>query len=266
MRSKFFKKLYLFFIFLFILTFSLALNQFLFQHEKDDKEKKHNELYDRELNKLDSMNELAEYLDKTAVLNGVKVDTGEYVNLARNIIAQRFYHGYASYGMRNNWVAFLAGTFIWNDFFGIVIPDDILKYNGALCSQQTMVFGELLKIKGYEIRKVMLNGHFCNEVFYNNSWHFYDPDMEPVFPKDIQRPSIKDLIANKDLLHKVYKNKLDEVSINRIFSKHEEGDIDVFPAKKMAFFHYGTKVLSDWLWVLFLCLAVYFRKKASIIS
>ena len=263
MKNKLFKKLYLFFIFMFVLTFLLTLNQFFFKHEKDNVGEKYNELYDKRLNKLNNMDVLEEYLDKTAILNGAKVNTKEYADLARNIVAQRFYHGYACYNIRNSWVAFFAGAFVWGDFCGIVIPDDILKYNGALCSQQAIVFGELLKRKGYKIRKVILNGHFCKEVFYDNSWHFYDPDMEPDFPKDMQRPDIKDLITDKDLLNRIYKNKLDKTSIDRIFSKYEEGDINVFPAKKMIIFHYAAKVLSDWLWVLFLCVAVYFKIKVS---
>lgn len=44
-----FKKLYLFFLFLFFVAFLLTLNQFLPQHEEDEKEE-YGELYNKELN------------------------------------------------------------------------------------------------------------------------------------------------------------------------------------------------------------------------
>jgi len=250
------------FIFLFLLTFSLALSQFSFQHEKDIK-KEYTELYDPALNKLDNMKKLVEYWDGMTIQNGLKINTREHVDLAHNIIAQRFYHGYARYNIRNNWLAFLAGTFIWSDFSGIVIPDDILKYNEALCNQQAIVFGELVKKRGYKVRKVMLKGHFCKEVFYNNSWHFYDADMEPDFSQETPRPGIEDLVSNKNLLYNAYKDKANKALINRIFGKYKTGEINSFPARKMIVFDYVTKALSDWLWVLFLGLAVYFRNVPS---
>ncbi len=212
------------------------------------------------------MASLAEYWDKATIQNGLKVDTREHVDLVRNIIAQRFYHGYARYNIRDNYVAFFAGTYIWDHFLGIVIPDDILKHNGALCSQQAIVFGELLKRRGYKVRKVTLKGHFCEEVFYDNSWHFYDTDKEPIFPQEMPRPGIKDLIGNKKLLYAAYKGKLDKTVIDRVFSEYKVGKINSFPAKNMEFFHYVTKLLSDWLWLLFLCLAIYFKGKASRIN
>ena len=262
MKIAFFKKKNLFFVFLFLLTFLLTLNQLLFRHEEDNK-KEYNELYDVKLNRLDNMDRLLEYWNRITIQNGLEVNTREHVGLARDIVAQRFYHGYARYNIRNNYIAFFAGRCIWNHFLGIVIPDDILKYNGALCSQQAIVFGELLKERGYKIRKVMLEGHFCKEVFYNNSWHFYDPDMEPNFSKEMPKPGIKDLMGNKDLIYGAYEGKLDKISIDKIFRKYKTGKINSYPAKKMIVFHYVTKLLSNWLWVLFLWLALYFRNRPS---
>lgn len=265
-KSNLFKKLYSLSISLCILTFLLALKQFLFRHEKDVKGQKYNEMYDSSLNSLDNMKKLKEYLDKTAMLYNIKVHSREYVDLTRDIVARRFYHGYACYNIRNNWIAFLAGTFIWNHFLGIVIPDDILKYNGALCSQQAIVFGKLLKMEGYEVRVVGLKGHFCKEVFYDNSWHFYDPDKEPNFPNNLPRPDVKHLASDVDQQIKAYSNKLDKISLSNMFSEYTEGEINAFPAKKMTFFHYVTRVLSNWLWILFLYLAIYFKIKAFRIS
>ena len=39
MKIAFFKKKYLFFVFLFLLTFLLTLNQLLFRHEEDNPQK-----------------------------------------------------------------------------------------------------------------------------------------------------------------------------------------------------------------------------------
>lgn len=253
-----FKKLYLFFLFLFFVTSLLTLNQFLPQHEEGKKEVRE-ESYNEKLTRLNSMDKISEYLDKETIQKGLEINTKEYVDLAFNIATQRFYRGYAQYNIRDNYIAFFAGKYIWEDFLGIVIPDDILKHNDVLCSQQVIVFMGLLKNKGYKVRSVLLNRHFCAEVFYDDSWHFYDPYIDPDFSQKISRPSVKELVNNKDLLYYSYRGKLSKVLIDSIFSEYRLGKINSYPAKNMSFFHYLTKFLSDWLWLLLLCLAIYFK-------
>lgn len=254
-----FKKLYLFFLFLFFVAFLLTLNQFLPQHEEDEKEE-YGELYNKELNRLNSMASLGEYWDNMIIQNGLEGNAKGQVDLAFDIVVQRFYHGYSKYNIRDNYIAFLAGRYIWEDFLGIVIPDDILQHNEALCSQQAIVFMELLKNKGHKVRSVLLNRHFCAEVFYDNSWHYYDPDKEPNFSQQT-RPGIKELMNNKDLIYDGYEGKLSTTIIDDIFDRYRVGKTNSYPARNMAFFHYVTKFLSNWLWLLLLCFAIYFRGK-----
>ncbi|MFH1478571.1 MAG: hypothetical protein ABIG92_02210 [Candidatus Omnitrophota bacterium] len=205
------------------------------------------------------MKGLLEYWDKRTIQKGLKENTREHVDLASDIVKQRFYHGYACYDIKDNYIAFLAGRLIWNDFLGIVIPDDILKHDSALCSQQAIIFMELLKNKDYKVRKVALKGHFCAEIFYDNSWHFYDPDKEPDFSWTMPKPSIEELMNNKDLLYDAYKDKLTKSVIDKVFSKYEVSKINPRLAREMTFFHKVTKFLSNWVWVIFLYFTWYYR-------
>ncbi|MBL0337301.1 MAG: hypothetical protein IPP73_18825 [Chitinophagaceae bacterium] len=124
----------------------------------------------------------------------------------------------------------------------IVIPDDILEYPYAACSQQSIILMELLKQKGFTTRKVgfqgKTTGHFCFEVFYGNGWHFYDPDMEPdskVLDAN-NRPDIQFLARHKDVLLQAYAQYPVEKVLD-IFPNYFYGSVNEFLLQK----HYFSK-------------------------
>ena len=145
------------------------------------------------------------YMEKARNNETIKINEA-YPDIVSSVIRKRFYHGYSMYGFSNNYMAMMVSGVIEEGLSAIVVPDDILKYPYAACSQQSIVFMEILNRKGFPTRKVEFkgkkNGHFCFEVYYNNGWHFYDPDMEPSVTvlAAYNRPGISFLAKHPDIL------------------------------------------------------------------
>lgn len=218
--------------------------------------------YDPSLSRLNTLHKLENYCDSlyaTVCCGADKTEFDQdYTALVSSVIRKRFYHGYSYYGFKNNYLAFLFSTATRPGYSAVVIPDDILKYPFAACSQQSIVMMEILKAKGLKTRKVsfqgkVAGGHFCFEVFYKNAWHFYDPNLEPDANvlNSYNRPSIAFLTSHQDVLLKAY-SKHDKATVLDIFLNYSYGQVNKFPAPNAIIFHKITKALSYSIWLFFL--------------
>jgi hypothetical protein len=100
-------------------------------------------------------------------------------------VRDRFFHGFSVLSEQENWVAVLSG-YAWFDLRVPVWPDDILKHRRAMCSQQSIVFMELLKRFGIEYGSVLFRwrgsgrdqGHFAVAAKVDGQWQYFDPNLE----------------------------------------------------------------------------------------
>jgi hypothetical protein len=119
---------------------------------------------------------------------------------------------------------------------------------------------ELLQRKGVITRKITFYGnnkvgHFAFEAFYNGSWHFRDPTLEPdtAILNKYNRPGIKFLTANPEILYAAYKkSRPDKNFILDVFDHYKYGRPDIFPAPNALIFHKTTKFLSNTVYIFFL--------------
>jgi hypothetical protein len=169
-------------------------------------------------------------------------------------------------------MAMLASKSTVQGFGAIVIPDDILEHPNAECSQQSIVMMEVLKSKGFKTRKISFSGkkfggHFCFETFYNGSWHFYDPNMEPdvAVLNNHGRPGIDFLVQNPSILVKAY-SRYPQEEILDIFPTFSYGAVNKFPAPRGIIFQKLTKFLSWTSWLIFLISFFLVRRKYLRIS
>jgi hypothetical protein len=216
------------------------------------------EKYSASLKRLDNVEKLENYVDSLCLEKGVKHFSQAEVEIANNVIEERFYHGYCNYSLTDNPVTFLAGKFIWDHMSAIVIPDDILKYPRAACSQQALVMMELLKNMGYNVRKLGLVGHFIMEVNYDDSWHIYDPNKETYY-QGLSHDKIQQYF-NNGTSTKVYAPGMTQAETIKMFSATYLGKTNEFPAKNIRLFHWLTKfggeialplmILGAILWVI----------------
>lgn len=214
------------------------------------------DLFDPNLQRINSVNSLTALSDS---IMGSPIsspaDSADYANIVGKIIRFRFKHGYSYYNFGHNYVAKLAAPILNKNLSAIVIPDDILKYPLAACSQQSIVGMKILSDKGFRVRPVgfydsIIGGHFCYEVYYGKKWHFYDPNREPdeTILNNNNRPGIEELNADPDLLAAAYpKDSRDFVMA--LYSTYQVGKEGKLPGANARLFQQGTKFLSYSLWL-----------------
>jgi hypothetical protein len=227
-------------------------NEPYMRHPKDD--------YDPALGRLNNMSKLVYFVDSIASSRELTPDSiPDYVNLADSIIRMRFYHGLQNYRFADNFIANLMGKYIWYHIGAKVIPDDILKGSKAYCSQSSIVFQEFLIEKGFDVRSVLLPGHFCTEVLVNGNWQFHDVSFKPS-SKHLAGLGTDELLNNPLILEKAYLYSFSDRFRENLHNHFDArnitfGEINSFAAPRMALFHRVTCFLSWWGWLVFLGLA-----------
>lgn len=266
----------LIFLVLFAITFTISLLQlagnkrWLSRLDSKNPEYNQKEAFDRSLGTINSLAKLEKYCDSIfsneTVTEKEKNYPQEYANLLAELVRKRFYHGYSSYGFENNYMAVVLSRLSRPGYNSIVEPDDILKYPFAACSQQSIVMMEVLKKKGMKTRSVLFqgkkSGHFAFELFYENNWHFFDPNMEPdlAILNNYNRPSISFLTTHPDILLSAYRHYPKDL-IEDVFFTYSYGNVNSFPAPRAAIFHKLSKLLSETAWIIFLILFLVFHRK-----
>jgi hypothetical protein len=230
----------------------------------------HKEEYDPSLERLNTVSKVVAYCDSLydeALYKQPSLDFAEeYPEIASSVIRRRFFHGYSSYDLSNNYLGGLVARFSMRGLSAIVIADDILKYPYAACSQQSIVMMDVLQQKGFKTRKIAFvdkrGGHFCFETYYDGGWHFYDPDMEPDIRvlNAYQRPGIAFITKHKDVLLNAYRQYPQQMILN-LFSVYEYGKVNDPAAPNAFIFQKVTKFLSYTIWTFFLVLFILVRRK-----
>jgi hypothetical protein len=228
------------------------------------------EEFDPELVRLNTLKKLSNYCDSLYKANYCDRNSfiidQSYCDIASDVIRKRFYHGYSLYGFNSNYMAMAAAQVIMPGLSAIVIPDDILKYPYAACSQQSIILMQLLQNKGYPTRSVgfssKITGHFTFETYYDGGWHYNDPNKEPdaVLLKSYNNPSIAYLNQHPDILLKAY-HQYPKEYVMEVFTNYSYSPINSFPASKAVIFQKMAKVLSYSLWIFFLLAFILVRRK-----
>ena len=209
-----------------------------------------NEEYNLDYGRFNSISKILSHLDSAAFLQDQPLTSSRYyVDCLDTLFRNRFFHGYSHYNIEDDYISYFLGKYVWYDLSASVDPEFILSHNQAACSQQSIAFMAVLRGKGYKVRKVGLNGHFCTEVFYDGSWHLYDTNLEPSFKKDRPIPSVEYLTINKSSLYEAYKGKLNKEGLDYMFADPQLEVVDELPGKNIRMFHKVTQVLSHSLWL-----------------
>lgn len=259
--TKFFKeKGYIVFLLLFFISILPFFGR-LFPQERQMVVQ--NELFTPGLERLNSVDKMVDYADSVYTKDASAFDTAAYVHIVSRAVREKFYHGLSQYTISENWIAYLSGKLLWSHLSAIVIPDDILKHSDGLCSQQTIVFMEVLKRKHINVRSVGLGykegpGHFLCEAHYLGSWRLHDVTVEPQWKNVVgHHESMAYYLDHKDSLYTVYKNRMQKDIFDKITEKATYGKVNEFPAQNMLIFQKTTKFLT-YLFPLF-CLLMSFR-------
>lgn len=227
-----------------------------------------NEYFDPSLLRLKSVSQITAYCDTLYGSNRIAIsDSEKYAAIVSRTLRDRFYHGYSYYSLGQNTLGYILAPLIDSRLDAIVIPDDILKHPMAACSQQSIVGMEIFKRKGFAVRGVGFNidglgGHFCYEAYFNDKWHFFDPDLEPKLSIMINKhfPGIAEIAKDDSLLHSLY-YKLSYNDVKKLFPTYTYGPVNKFPAPHAIIYQYVTKYLSYCSWLIFLFIYFFINKK-----
>ncbi len=256
------------FLFLFVLSLLATLLQFtgksnpLTRFNKPAPVYNKIESFDPTLSRLNSVQKLEQYCD-SVYSERILVDNTTnfertYTDVVSEVVRNRFYHGYSAYGFSDNYLASAVAGVTIPGLSSLVIPDEIMKYPYAACSQQAMIEMQVLEDKGFKTRKILFHGktyggHFAFEVFYEGAWHFHDPNMEPdnALLASYGMPTIDFLAHHPDLVVKAY-SRYPKAQMLDIILNYSYGPVNTFPAKKAMVFHKATRFLSYTIWLFFL--------------
>lgn len=218
-----------------------------------------NDVFNQELRALNSTEKLNSAIEKSYSKHfSNQFDTASYTLFCSEMIKNRFSHGPLDYSFSENWIAKLSGLLLWSHLSSIIIPDDILKHSYGLCSQQTIVFMNLLRQRNINVRSVGLGvkegpGHFLCEVRYNNDWHLYDVSVEPNWSNIKEKHfSLAYYLERKEDFFNVYQGKLSKDIFEKIIKTVKYGEINAQPGSRMILFHKLTKSI---VYLLPLCLS-----------
>lgn len=233
------------------------------------------EEFDPSLVRLNSLKKLEGYCDSIysvdyATKKNIHFEES-FPEIVVSAVRKRFYHGYSNFGLGNNFPALMLERLTGKNVSAIVLPDEILKYPYGACSQQSIVVMDILKRKGLISREVgfqgKISGHFSFETFYNGSWHFFDPNMEPdqaVLDK-YNRPGIAFLSSNTPILLSAYRHLPKEFVLD-VFTHYHYGKPNAALAPWASIYQQVTQFLSYTLWIFFLLAFILVRKKYQRLS
>lgn len=185
----------------FLFTIPLFINKDVFVNEPYN----NTEQFNQQLSSLQTIEQLANYIDSIAVTFSVSSLSPEYGIIVENVVSNRFYHGFSHYRLNENWIAVVGEKLTGIGFASKVEPAAIVKHPHAACSQQAIVMMELLKRKNIPYRKVCFPHHFALEAKFNGQWYYFDTDMEPVISVEDRKHT--HWMGNNDLLKQFYNKK-----------------------------------------------------------
>ena len=142
----------------------------------------HREKFDPSLSCLNTIDKLDAYVSKMLIEKNIKPGSVEYVEAIKNVISNRFYHGFSHLSVSDNWVAALSEKIAGRGLACNVMPEEIIKHPYAACSQQCIVMMALLRRRNIEYRSVGFPHHYTLEAKINSKWFYFDPNMEPSIP------------------------------------------------------------------------------------
>jgi len=233
--------------------------------------KGHIEIYDENIAKIDSLNDLKKFVDYEIKENNFEgIDIPIYID---EIVRKKYFHQTAYISADTNWILVGADYFFPERYFLTAMdPEDLVKKNHGMCSQQSIIFQELIKSYPFEYASIRfisdVFGHFASAVKVDDDWFYFDSFFEPVYDRNNPLIVKKILKADIEVIRKLYPyhvtnfgNPLSPEYNFDLLTKEEItlGDLNSFPAKQGVMFQKITRFLSNFSWFLFLIFSLLLR-------
>ena len=214
----------------------------------------HKEQFD---SSLKSLNTLKKVSDAADVINQERYSKNsfEYALIVSKILRSRFYHGFSQYRFSENFIAVVTQDIFKNYAACLVNADEIMKYSYAGCSQLSIVFADIMRRNHVNYRTIAFPHHFAMEFYLEDSWYFFDPNMEPDLTKE-QR-DVRNWHHQSDSIKKYYSSV--DHDLDFVFGVGQTagiGEINGPIAARAKPFQKVTSYISQWLWAIPLCFLI----------
>ncbi len=227
------------------------------------------EIYDPLIGSIKSLQELKSMIHQAIEdndLSGIEIPI--YID---DLLRKKFLHGSSSIPLRGNWfLKFIDKTFPTKEITFSLSPNDIAKSNRAICSQQAVLFQELVQEFGFEYESVGFNipllepvrgdadnefNHYASAVKVENDWYYFDSNLEPEYDRYSSDIYNEILAGESARLSKLYpKYKWVEIKEGMIYNSNR----NVFPAKNGLLIQQISKLISYYGWLVFLVISYFF--------
>jgi len=226
--------------------------------------KGHIEIYDENIAKIDSLNDLKKFVDYEIKENNFEgIDIPIYID---EIVRKKYFHQTAYISADTNWILVGADYFFPERYFLTAMdPEDLAKKNHGICSQQAIIFQELIKNYQFEYASIRFSiripnsnnfGHFVNAVKVDGDWFYFDPNMEPIYDRKNSLIFKKIFEGDKEILKQLYPQYNFNLYTKEMVTFR---DLNRFPAKRGVMFQEITQFLSNSSWFLFLIFSLLLR-------
>ena len=218
-----------------------------------------NEEFDARLKSIQNVDEAVAYVQGMNPRN----DPRSLADAADEFVRRRFVHGYSELTPAQNWLAYLAG-FLWYDLKSPVLPEDILKFRRAACSQQSIIFQAIVRKLGLDVRSVRLVGHFVSAVKIGDDWRVYDANRE-IEPRSYP---LSLMLEGDPRIQQIYNVAYKGFNVRAQAVEREivPSAINANPAPQGAFFQRVTYFFSHFGWALFLGLFLIVNTARAFVS
>ncbi len=223
------------------------------------------EKFNPSLLRIQTEEEMEAYTDSLAFTKGINVSGPEYFMLLENNIAERFYHSYSHYTLKENWIAAITEKYTPVALASKVKPAEIFRHPTASCSQQAIAMMKIAKNKAVAYRKVGFPHHYALELHIKGNWYFFDPSKEPGVPLETRMHQNWAMDAQK--LKPFYNNeKYSDIDLALGIGSNQKivlGNTNADPAPRAAMLQDITAVLSKTVWIVPLLLLFFKAGRAK---
>jgi hypothetical protein len=279
-----YKKLFILSAFFSVLLFLLSIWSFFYSETNDQSlgDNKNikvvnyagplfGEIYDPLVGSIKSLQELKSIIYQVIEenkLSGIEIPI--YID---DLLRKKFLHGSSSISLSGNWLLqFIDKTFPAKEITFSLSPNDIAKSNRAICSQQAVLFQELVKEFGFEYESVGFDipllepvrgdadnefNHYASAVKVENDWYYFDSNLEPEYDRRSSDIYTEILAGESARLSKLYpKYKWAEIKEGMVYNSNR----NVFPAKNGLLIQQISKIISYYGWLVFLVISYLFYR------
>jgi len=238
--------------------------------------KRENEEFDVSLAKIKSLDEFKSVI--RSEVNRKNLYSFEIAALIDDRVRKKFHHGVAIIKPCENWFSYFSSKLITASGLNggvlkpALLPEDIVRSAGAVCSQQAIVFQELVRDFQMEYGSVRFNvpghKHLASGTKIEGKWYYFDPHLEAVY-NSMKPPLLKHIIeGNKEVLNKLYgpeSGSVFSMTLHYSVMPWVEGakdnlieltEVNQHPEPVLASYHFFSKLISGWGWLFFLLLSI----------